>query len=321
MRAPQSTQPADVDNLPEGLGGPEAGYSLDSFLDGDIDYSSVGAGGGDAVPLDLATETASTPAESTVAERAPAIDPNLVRWTYHTVKRGDNLYAIAQRYQTDLSTLLAVNNIKSSRTLTPDMKLRIPDRKGRLHVVERNDTMEDIALTYQVSIAQITKANGITNPNMIRAGQELFLPGAKPPKPSVAKQSVAVARTKWVTPAPGRVSSQYGMRQHPISGRYTMHKGVDIACGQGGRIQAARAGTVTYAGRLGGYGLLVVVEHPGGYETRYAHCSEITVRRGEKVAQGERIAKAGATGYAKGPHLHFEVHRNGKAVDPVAYLR
>ena len=111
------------------------------------------------------------------------------------------------------------------------------------------------------------------------------------------------------------ISSNYGMR------RGSMHKGVDFAARSGTRISAADGGTVTWAGwRRGGWGYLVVINHGNGIETYYAHNSRVTVRVGQKVAKGEQIAKMGSTGNSSGPHCHFEIHVNGRYVNPWRYI-
>jgi murein DD-endopeptidase MepM/ murein hydrolase activator NlpD len=117
-----------------------------------------------------------------------------------------------------------------------------------------------------------------------------------------------------IWPVNGTVTSGFGMRW----GR--MHEGIDIAAPTGTAIWAAAAGTVIYAGWLGGYGNLVVVDHGNGLSTAYAHASAIVVSLGQQVAQGQTVALVGSTGHSTGPHLHFEVRVNGAAVDPLLYL-
>jgi murein DD-endopeptidase MepM/ murein hydrolase activator NlpD len=118
----------------------------------------------------------------------------------------------------------------------------------------------------------------------------------------------------FIWPCNGPVVSGFGMRW----GR--MHEGIDIGCAYGTPNQAAAAGTVIYAGWMGGYGNLVVVDHGNGLSTAYAHASSILVGVGQAVAQGETVSLVGSTGDSTGPHLHFEVRVNGVAVDPLAYL-
>lgn len=115
-------------------------------------------------------------------------------------------------------------------------------------------------------------------------------------------------------PCDGVVVSGFGMRW----GR--MHEGLDIGCGNLTPNRAAAAGTVIYAGWLGGYGNFVVVDHGNGLSTAYAHASSLAVSVGQKVSQGQTVSLVGSTGNSSGPHLHFEVRVNGSAVDPLAYL-
>ena len=118
----------------------------------------------------------------------------------------------------------------------------------------------------------------------------------------------------FIWPCDGVVVSGFGMRW----GR--MHEGIDIGCSFGTPNRAAAAGTVIYAGWLGGYGNLVVVDHGNGLSTAYAHASSILVSVGQSVSQGETVSLVGSTGNSSGPHLHFEVRVNGTAVDPLPYL-
>ena len=117
-----------------------------------------------------------------------------------------------------------------------------------------------------------------------------------------------------IWPCDGVVVSGFGMRW----GR--MHEGIDIGCAYGTPNRAAAAGTVIYAGWLGGYGNLVVVDHGNGLSTAYAHASSILVSVGQTVSQGQTVSLVGSTGHSTGPHLHFEVRVNGVAVDPLPYL-
>jgi murein DD-endopeptidase MepM/ murein hydrolase activator NlpD len=113
----------------------------------------------------------------------------------------------------------------------------------------------------------------------------------------------------------------FGMRVHPVLGVYRMHTGVDIIGDVGNSIYAAGDGTVRFAGRTqGGYGVVVEINHGYGYSTLYAHCSSVLVRPGRVVKRGELIAKSGRSGLVSGPHLHYEVRRNGTRLNPVDYF-
>ena len=122
-----------------------------------------------------------------------------------------------------------------------------------------------------------------------------------------------------IRPVPGEVTSNFGMRKDPVRTarrRRERHPGLDLEAHMGTPVVAAGAGVVVSAGHAGGYGRMVVISHGDGLETRYAHLSRITVRRGQQVTPGQLLGKSGATGRVTGPHLHFEVRVNGAAVDP-----
>ena len=115
------------------------------------------------------------------------------------------------------------------------------------------------------------------------------------------------------------VASPYGYRPDAVL-HVQNHPGVDLAATTGTQVSAARGGTVTHAGPAGTYGNLVIVQHENGFETRYAHLSAVTVQKGQQVTAGQEVGKVGSTGYSTGPHLHFELRRDGKTVDPVPLL-
>ncbi|WP_052761975.1 M23 family metallopeptidase [Aurantiacibacter luteus] len=114
-----------------------------------------------------------------------------------------------------------------------------------------------------------------------------------------------------------RLSSDYGYRVHPVSGRGASHHGVDLAVASGTPVVATSDGVVEMASWWGGYGLMVALDHGGGMETRYAHLSSIAVRPGDRVMQGQVIGRSGSTGNSTGPHVHYEVRMGGQSVDPL----
>lgn len=118
----------------------------------------------------------------------------------------------------------------------------------------------------------------------------------------------------------GWMSSRYGMRTDPFTGRLAWHGGVDFAGKTGSDIVSVASGVVTWASKRYGYGLLVEVNHGNGYKTRYAHCNEVVVKVGDVVRKDQVVALMGSTGRSTGPHVHFEVYKNGRTVDPAAYI-
>jgi murein DD-endopeptidase MepM/ murein hydrolase activator NlpD len=121
-------------------------------------------------------------------------------------------------------------------------------------------------------------------------------------------------------PVQGRITSDFGGRRDPVNGRQRFHEGIDIAAPKGTPIQSAAAGTVIYAGRNGGYGNTILVQHADGRITRYAHAESLMVNAGDTVEAGQTIAAVGSTGHSTGPHLHFEVIENGRHVSPLKVL-
>jgi murein DD-endopeptidase MepM/ murein hydrolase activator NlpD len=124
-----------------------------------------------------------------------------------------------------------------------------------------------------------------------------------------------------IKPTDGYLASVFSMsRYHPILHVRRPHEGIDISAPRGTPIMAAAAGTVTYTGWRPGFGYTVEVDHGYGYRTRYAHCEKILVRPGQRVDRGTRIALVGNTGISIGPHLHYEVIRDGRAIDPLSHM-
>jgi murein DD-endopeptidase MepM/ murein hydrolase activator NlpD len=114
----------------------------------------------------------------------------------------------------------------------------------------------------------------------------------------------------------GRISSTYGARMHPILGYLRMHTGIDIAAPYGTPIRAVADGTVTYSGWHGGHGNYVKVNHAGALATGYGHMSKIAARVGQKITRGQVIGYVGSTGLSTGPHLHYELFKNGASINP-----
>lgn len=125
---------------------------------------------------------------------------------------------------------------------------------------------------------------------------------------------------QFALPAIGRRASGYGERIDPINHTTSIHPGFDIAAPTGARVAAAAEGEVVHAGPAGTYGNLVTVRHANGFETRYAHLSKVLVKPGDKVLVGQQVGEVGSTGRSTGPHLHFEIRKQGKALDPADYL-
>jgi murein DD-endopeptidase MepM/ murein hydrolase activator NlpD len=168
-------------------------------------------------------------------------------------------------------------------------------------------------------------------PRLPATGAPDTRPGLKLPAPvAPTTESAPVAQTSGanftdshdetahnVRPVHGEVTSAFGWRRDPFTNRMKFHQGVDLRAAYGQEVQAASKGIVVFSGEQGGYGTSVVVEHPDGTRTRYAHLSATLVRKGDQVGAGEPVGRAGRSGRATGTHLHFEViGRDGRRVEP-----
>ncbi len=134
------------------------------------------------------------------------------------------------------------------------------------------------------------------------------------------QNQIALGTGKYIWPVQGRITSYFGYRYHPILRKRRYHSGLDISKPQGEPILAADSGVIVFAGRNGGYGKMIVVDHGAGISTVYAHCSLLQVDQGQTVTKGQTIGQVGSTGLSTGPHLHFEVRKNGVPQDPIGYL-
>ena len=214
-----------------------------------------------------------------------------------------------------------------------------------MHKVRSGEELSDVADAYGVREVDIIKANALKPPYSLTAGQKLKIPGraqaAAPregdyvkagdaavpqPKPTIgskpAKGGPAPAETasaegpRFDWPVSGKVISSFGSGSDGLT-----NEGINIAVVSGTPVKAAASGTVRYAGNeLRGYGNLVLIEHAGGYVTAYAHNQALTVKRGDKVARGDVIARAGQTGNVKSPQLHFEIRKGTQSIDPKKML-
>ncbi len=190
---------------------------------------------------------------------------------------------------------------------------------GVYHTVEEGQTLWRIARTYGVDLETLQWVNDVEDVTDLRVGRVLFIPGVErllpvtPFKPEEEVPGTGVVALIW--PLHGRATSGYGPR-----GKRD-HQGVDLAAPTGTPVLAAAGGRVAYSGQgMRGYGKVVVVKHENDLSTVYAHNSRLLVRMGDSVTQGQTIARVGETGWATGPHLHFEVRRRGVPEDPMEFL-
>ena len=195
--------------------------------------------------------------------------------------------------------------------------LRAIDRHLSLERDVRADDEFDLVIAYKRSAKGDRQAGELLYAGIERAGKpklQLLRWGKR--GEFFEASGVGRSRSAYVQPVPGGMSSGYGMRRHPILGFRRMHGGVDYRAGHGTPIRAVSDGVVARAGRNGGYGNFVRINHSNGLGTGYAHMSRIAVSAGSRVSAGQVIGYVGSTGLSTGPHLHFEVYRGSRKINP-----
>ena len=258
----------------------------------------------------------------------------------HDVEVGESLWTIAMIYDMDVDDLIEANPDKDPTKIQigDQIKLVVPKTMITVATVSEVEYTEEVKFESEVEyddnmyinekktkvkgesglakiVANEVKHNGIVVEKEILK-EEII---ENPIDEIVVKGTKEVPKTAatgvFLMPTRGRISSRYGMR----NGR--MHRGLDIAASSGTKINAADGGKVVFAGYRGAYGNLVEVDHGNGYKTRYAHCSKILVKPGDKVYKGQHIANMGNTGRSTGPHLHLEILKNGTNQNPSNYVK
>lgn len=236
----------------------------------------------------------------------------------YRIQKGDTLCKISQQYDVSLSNLMISNQMDENTILEVGHTLRIPNVQTALHVVVPGDTMFDLANRYGVDLEALAEANLDKNLDSLEVGELVHIPNTHNirlaqaiPQPS---RSLSMSKImKW--PIEGMITSSFGWRKAGF------HHGIDIANKIGTPIKAAAAGTVAFTGYKSVYGLTVIIDHPDGKQTLYAHTQKTFVKKGERVMQGDTIAAVGMSGVTTGPHVHFEVRVGSKVNDPISYLR
>ena len=242
-----------------------------------------------------------------------------VTFQTYTVKSGDSISTISRKFGlSNISTLIAVNDISNVRTLWLGQKLRVPSTDGIVHKVVAGDSLNSLSVKYHVSIEEILDANDLDSDSLAK-GTELFIPGAKMDSTSLRKAMGELFT--YPIKASWRLTSKFGPRSDPFTGVASNHTGIDMACPTGTPIRAAMSGRVAYVGWSNIFGNYIIINHGNGYQTLYGHMSKTLAKKGQNVDQSTKIGLVGSTGYSTGPHLHFTVYKNGNLVDPLTLLK
>jgi len=244
-------------------------------------------------------------------------------WEYE-VQGGDTLSGVASRFGIDVQYIKWNNvDVEDTNAIYPGLILQIPSVEGIVHSVKVNETVTEIAAKYEADWRDIVefRANGLAgDPNNIRPSSLILVPGGKkvvpvappPVRPGVTEVPPA-SDSGWFWPAAGLLTSPFGPG-HPL--------GIDVASSVGTPVYAANSGQITFVGGnpCCSYGYHVIVDHGNGYETLYAHLSGFNYAAGDFVNGGDVIGYIGMTGRTTGPHVHFELRRNGVYQDPLNFL-
>jgi murein DD-endopeptidase MepM/ murein hydrolase activator NlpD len=252
----------------------------------------------------------------------------------YEVQGGDTLSSIAKKFDITVDTIKWANNLEDIASIRPGQKLKILPLTGVAHQVQRGDTVYTIAKKYDTNPQAIVDFpfNDIGENLSIRIGQVLIVPDGTPPeKPRATKAPVRVidgpTRTAPSTQGDGVSKGSYiwPVRGLISQGYRSYHKALDIAGGTGDAIVASDGGEVIVSGWVdnSGYGNRIMIKHPNGAVTLYAHlqANSNRVKVGDRVSQGQVIGLRGSTGRSTGPHLHFEIRQGGNLINPLNVLK
>jgi LysM repeat protein len=254
-----------------------------------------------------------------VSDGTDVSDPSANDTSVYVVRPGDNISQIAGMFNVSVNTILSANDMKKGDKLVPGDVLLILPISGIEYTVKQKDSLQSIAKLYKVDVNDIVQNNDITLDAPLAVGDTLIIPNAdvsqendKPIPDKDLGASIAKDKQYYVQHP---VQNLAGYFIDPVPG-YRLSQGihdknaVDLAVGKGTPIHAAAAGVVLLArnGYNGGFGNVVIINHPNGTQTVYAHQSKLATTTGATVYQGQVIGYVGSTGHSTGPHLHFEVH-------------
>jgi murein DD-endopeptidase MepM/ murein hydrolase activator NlpD len=198
--------------------------------------------------------------------------------------------------------------------------LQILDGQGKLNSVQPSDQF-DIIIDYRRSASGDTRIGNLLFAGIERGDRNVvqMLKWSNGENSQWFEASgVGETRGQISRPVPGAITSSFGMRRHPLLGYMRMHNGLDFHAGYGEPIYAATDGVIAFAGRKGGYGNFIQINHAAGLATGYGHMSRFATSAGQRVRQGQVIGYIGSTGLSTGPHLHYEMYRNGRPINPLS---
>jgi murein DD-endopeptidase MepM/ murein hydrolase activator NlpD len=238
-------------------------------------------------------------------------------WQQYKVKKGDSVSSIAKKFDISVGAVIASNNITNARKLQEGMSLKIPNIDGIPYQVQKGDNLSKISASFNIPLEVILDVNDIKSDN-IAVGETLFMPGARM---NDIDLRMSLGETFTYPLHQKVITSPFGMRKDPINGALSFHSGIDFRANTGTPVLASLEGVVSFTGENWLYGKHIILTHVNGYKTLYAHLNAFSVKQGDRVATGKKIAESGNTGHSTGPHLHFGVYdKNNKLINPLELL-
>ncbi len=279
--------------------------------------------------------------EATLEDTVKAIARGTDETREHVIQEGENLWLIAKKYQISIDTLIAANPGINPEKVKINQKISLIVPKPLISVACKEVKEYNEAIPFEVAYEEsgniykgesTVKRAGVQGERFVKAevvtvnGREtarkileekvskepvgkIVVKGTKNPPPKIGSGTFIRPTSR------GSLTSRFGTRW----GR--AHEGIDVGLPIGSSVKASDGGKVTFSGYKNGYGYCVIINHGGGLSTLYGHNSKLLVKVGQSVFQGQEIAKSGNTGRSTGPHLHFEVHKNGRPVNPLNYVK
>ncbi len=262
--------------------------------------------------INVVSETALVPSTSAMGTDSDDADVSSEDITIYVVRKGDTAATIAEMFKVKVNTIYWANDLKKGDKLTEGDTLIILPTDGVKHTVLKGQTLKGIAKLYGVDVNDITSFNDILLDTSLVVGDELIIPGAEIKTTSPTKTIKQGGRLPASDKSSQRSSTGYFIKPIPCGQTQGRHDrtAVDLGCHTSGTpIKAAASGKIIFAknGWNGAFGNLVIIQHPNGMKTYYAHQSKLNVSIGDQVSQGDIIGFVGNTGRSTGPHLHFEV--------------
>ncbi len=225
----------------------------------------------------------------------------------YTLKRGEDIWTIVAKTSLNIDTIATLNRVDFVGMIQEESSVYLPDTLG-LFFDEAGTGIRDIAAEYSIHEKDVQKLEDPANPQK----SLLFAPEVT----LSFLERTYLTGVVFYAPLMGIETSKFGPRIDPFVNERAFHGGVDIAADEGKNVHSARWGKVVYAGDINGYGNTVILEHELDYYTLYGHLDKILVEEGQKVDSGQIIGTVGTTGRTTGPHLHFEIRREEKKLNP-----